>query len=159
MLAYRAFTSLTAYSLYFITSVTVFFQAGRPPMRVREIMTSSLIVSFRYITLDVLLREFRSGRAHVCIVRNLPGENTFTGGRPFIFWHCCLRENFALFACDTCFEAPLKYVLDPVSEDLHDEEDEEIAADRAIVENAVGLVTLTDVLEIVIGVSWHIWGL
>ncbi len=61
-----------------------------------------------------------------------------------------------MFVCDACYEAPLNNVLDPVSEDLHDEEDEEIAADRANVENAVGLVTLTDVLEIVIGVSWHI---
>ena len=53
--------------------------AGRGPIPVRALMTTSLIVSFRHVTLDVLLREFRSGRAHLCIVRNLPGENSFTG--------------------------------------------------------------------------------
>eukprot|EP00048_Salpingoeca_helianthica_P005248 m.85958 g.85958 ORF g.85958 m.85958 type:complete len:391 (+) comp13529_c0_seq5:13-1185(+) len=89
-----------------------------PPKTARDLMAvESLIVSFRSVHLDLLLREFRSGRAHVAIVRNLPGENAFT---------------------------------DPVTEDLgmYGEAD---AAERSNVENAVGIVTLTDVLEVLIG--------
>lgn len=86
------------------------------PATARDLMsTTSIIVCFRTTKLDVLLREFRSGRAHVAVVRNLPGENAFT---------------------------------DPVTENLEGEED---AHEKSNVESAVGIITLTDVIEVLIG--------
>eukprot|EP00053_Salpingoeca_punica_P017705 m.171200 g.171200 ORF g.171200 m.171200 type:complete len:393 (+) comp17266_c1_seq4:441-1619(+) len=47
--------------------------------RVATVMrTENIIVSFYNTSLDVLLSEFKSGRAHFSIVRHLPGESGFS---------------------------------------------------------------------------------
>ena len=62
-----------------LSSIHIYFIKHYPPFSFEFFTIDRMIVSLRDTSLDVLLGEFKSGRAHMAIVRQMPGESVFTG--------------------------------------------------------------------------------